>query len=117
MPGTEGPQLTPRGEQCRGGAPRPRRHKKTFIGISDLGQLTFCEIQSTISQIAMQSAYVESAFADDRTDGVNVFSRPAMTPDERRDAARRIEILAAAGPGDALLRRTAGHLAESVELS
>jgi hypothetical protein len=117
MLGTEGSVLTLRGEQCRGGATRRRRHKKPFIGISDLGQLTFCEIQSTISQIAMQSAYVESAFADDATDGVNVSSRPEMTPDETRDAARRIEILAAAGSDDALLRRIAGQLAESVELS
>jgi hypothetical protein len=108
--------VTLRGEQCGGAAPR-RRHKKPFIGISDVGQLAFCEIQSTVSQIAMQSAYIESAFADDRTGGVNVSSRPEMAPEERRDAARRIEILAAAGPGDALLRRTAGHLAESVELS
>jgi CRISPR/Cas system-associated exonuclease Cas4 (RecB family) len=117
MARTEVSLPTLRGEQCGGGAPRRRRHKKPFIGISDLGQLTFCEIQSTISQIAKQPAYIESAFADDRTGGVNVSSRPEVTPDEKRDVARRIEILSAAGPSDALLRRTAGHLAESVELS
>jgi hypothetical protein len=117
MTGTDGSLLTLRGEQCKGGALRRRRHKKPFIGISDVGQLKFCEIQSTISQIAMQSAHIESAFADDRTDGVNVLKRPEMTPDERRDTTSRIEILAAADPADALLRRTAGHLAESIELS
>lgn len=117
MPRTEVSLVTLRGEQCEGGVSRRRHKKKPFIGISDLAQLTFCEIQSTISQIAKQPDYIESAFADDRTGGVNVSSRPEVTPEEKRDAARTIEILASAGPGDALLRRTAGHLAESVELS
>jgi len=106
-----------RGEQCRGGAARRRRHKKPFIGLSDLAQLTFCEIQSTISQLASQAAYIAAAFADDATDGVGVRVRAAMTDAQRADSAERLGVFGEDVAAIPLLRRVAGQLAESLELN
>jgi hypothetical protein len=105
------------GEQCGGKTTRRRRHKKPFIGLSDLGQLTFCEIQATISQLASQADYARSAFADDVTNGVRVSVRDAMTDAERADAVKRLALLTENIATDPLLRRVGGQVAESLELS
>ncbi len=109
--------VTLRGCQCGGsGGSRLRRHKKPFIGMSDVGQLTFCEIQSTISQIASQGDYAGAAFADDRSSGVRAISRRQMTAEERADAAKRLALLSDGVETDPLLRRAGGQIAESLEL-
>jgi hypothetical protein len=85
--------------------------------LSDVGQLTFCEIQSTISQLASQADYVGAAFSDDRTSGVRASARAAMTDNERAAVTERLLRLGDDIASDPILRRVGGQLAESLELS
>lgn len=109
--------ITLRGEQCDGYEKRRRRHTKPFIGLSDLGQLNFCEIQSTISQLASQADYAGAAFADDRSNGVRISSRAELTDAQRADAKARLALLNDDIAGDPLLRRLGGRAAESLMLA
>lgn len=109
--------VTLRGVPCGGAEKRRKRHRKPFIGLSDVGQLTFCEIQATISQLASQADYVGAAFSDDRTSGVRASARTAMTAEEQSAATERLLLLGDDIATDPMLRRVGGQLAESLELS
>jgi hypothetical protein len=103
-------------DQCVGGPTVDPFHPKPFIGISDLAELTFCEIQSTISQLAAQQGYLDKAALDDMSGGVCEFKH-----DNRRSGGRtKIEQTAAklieSGRVDWETRRYVGHLLESLEL-
>lgn len=99
--------------QCAGHA---RKHARPFIGISDIGQLTYCQIQATISQLSMQEDYRGAAKADDRIGGTRQSTREELSVAARADAMSSLESLGQLG-GEWELRRIAGNLAESLELS
>jgi hypothetical protein len=61
-----------------------RKHKKPFLGIANIADLSYCEIQATINQLRTQSGFVAAAREDDRTQGCGV--RPARTLDPQRRA-------------------------------
>ncbi len=69
--------------QCLGAA--SHGYAKPIFGISDLAQLAYCEIKSTISQIASRQGYMTHVFMDDGTDGVRKSSRPSLTTEEKRE--------------------------------
>ena len=102
-----------RARQCEGHA---RKHTRPFIGISDIGQLTYCQIQATISQLSMQEDYRGAAKADDQKGGTRHSTREELSAEERASAISSLESLGELG-ADWEFRRIAGRLAESLELS
>lgn len=74
--------------QCLGSGPDSTPNHdcgKSFLGVSDMAQLDYCEIKATISQMETQGGYLTAAGVDDWSGGIKRSSRPALTGDERRE--------------------------------
>jgi hypothetical protein len=91
-------------------------HPKPFIGISDLAQLTFCEIQSTISQLVAQEGYVAHAALDDVSGGVRAYKHDTRRAGGRTKIEQTAAKLMDSGSVDWGTRRYLGQLLESLEL-
>lgn len=105
-----------RAQQCLGGPSVDPFHPKPFIGISDLAELTFCEIQSTISQLAAQQGYHDHAAMDDMSGGVREFKHDRRRTGERTKIEQTASKLIESGNVDWETRRYVGRLLESLEL-
>jgi hypothetical protein len=103
-------------EQCVGGPSVDPFHRKPFIGLSDLAELTFCEIQSTISQLAAQQGYLDNAALDDMSGGVCKFKHDTRQAGGRTKIEQTAVKLIESGRVDWETRRYVGRLLESLEL-
>ncbi len=103
-------------QQCVGGPSVDPFHPKSFIGISDLAELTFCEIQSTISQFAAQQGCHENAALDDMSGGVHEFKHDTRRAGGRTKIEETAAKLIESGNLDWETRRYIGRLLESLEL-
>jgi hypothetical protein len=105
-----------RTEQCVGGPWVDPFHPKPFIGISDIAELTFCEIQSTISQLVAQQGHLDNAALDDMSGGVCEFKHDTLRAGGRTKIEQSAAKLIESGRVDWETRRYLGCLLESLEL-
>jgi hypothetical protein len=105
--------------RCGGVTQQPelahKAHNKPFLGIADIAEMRYCEIQSTISQIRCQKDYSLAAVQDDLTGGIERRNPVPRDAKAERLAAKRAADLAALPAQDWETRRTYGRLIDQAE--
>lgn len=103
---------------CAGGSSAHGGHAddKLFVGVSDIAQLSYCQVQATLSQLESQDGYRNAAAEDDLQGGVHTSSTPALAEQKRALFVEERRRLLAKTPLGWEDRRLLGRITERLEL-